>query len=155
MVWRTVARELASTRGVCLLAPDLRGRGHSAGLPGPYGVAAHVTDLVAVLDHAGAKRVVLVGHSMGAYLVARLAAQHPERVAAVVLLDGGLYIPIPPDQDPHEVIRLVVEQGMSPQRAAVACGADRSTGYRWLARFRCAGWAGLVDRPSVPRRRQS
>ena len=60
------------------------------GLPSPYGFAAHVADLVAVLDHAGAERAVLVGHSMGAHVVARLAAEHPERAAAVLLLDGGL-----------------------------------------------------------------
>jgi transposase InsO family protein len=43
-------------------------------------------------------------------------------------------------------------RGMSPEAAAVACGAHRSTGYRWLARFERGGWEGLVDRPSVPRR---
>src|SRR5882724_332419 len=49
-------------------------------------------------------------------------------------------------------VRLVKEQGLSPEAAAVACGAHRSTGYRWLARFDEAGWEGLVDRPPVPRR---
>jgi transposase len=43
-------------------------------------------------------------------------------------------------------------QGMSPEAAAVACGADRSTAYRWLARFERGGWAGLSDRSSVPKR---
>jgi len=51
-------------------------------------------------------------------------------------------------------VRLVKEQGLSPEAAAVACGAHRSTGYRWLARFDEAGWEGLVDRPPVPRRQQ-
>jgi transposase InsO family protein len=41
---------------------------------------------------------------------------------------------------------------MSPEAAAVACGADRSTAYRWLARFERDGWAGLSDRSSVPKR---
>jgi pimeloyl-ACP methyl ester carboxylesterase len=91
MVYRTVARELCSNaRTVCLLAPDLRGRGRSAHLPEPYGMAVHVADLIAVLDHAGADRAIVVGHSMGCNIAARLAADHPERVAAVVLLDGGL-----------------------------------------------------------------
>ena len=48
--------------------------------------------------------------------------------------------------------RQVKEQGLTPEQAAVACGAHRSTGYRWLARFEEAGWDGLVDRSSVPRR---
>lgn len=110
MAWRTVGRELADVPGVCLLAPDLRGRGQSARLPGPYGMAAHVNDLIAVLDQAGVERVVLAGHSMGAYVVARLAAQHPDRSAAAVLLDGGLKIPIPPDEDPAELLKVGVEQ---------------------------------------------
>jgi pimeloyl-ACP methyl ester carboxylesterase len=113
MAWRTVARELADRTRVCLLAPDLRGRGHSAALPGPYGMAAHMTDLLAVLDDAGLERAVLAGHSMGAYVVARLAAEHPERAAAVVLLDGGLFIPIPPDEDPDELLEVVVEQSVA------------------------------------------
>ena len=49
-------------------------------------------------------------------------------------------------------VRLVREQGLSPGQAAVVCGADRATGYRWLARFERDGWEGLVDRSSVPRR---
>jgi pimeloyl-ACP methyl ester carboxylesterase len=98
MAWRTVARELLAGRSrACFLAPDLRGRGRSATLPDPYGMATHVRDLIAVLDHAGAEQAVLVGHSMGAHVVARLAAEHPERVVGIVLLDGGLPMPA----DPH------------------------------------------------------
>ena len=93
MVYRTLARELCSnTRPMCLLAPDLRGRGRSAHLPEPYGMAVHLADLIAVLDHAGADRAIVVGHSMGCFIAARFAAEHPERAAAVVLLDGGLPI---------------------------------------------------------------
>jgi lipase len=91
MVYRTLARELCSnTQPMCMLAPDLRGRGRSAHLPEPYGMAVHVADLITVLDHAGADRAIVVGHSMGCNIAARFAADHPERAAAVVLLDGGL-----------------------------------------------------------------
>jgi pimeloyl-ACP methyl ester carboxylesterase len=107
MAWRTVARDLTGRLDVCLLAPDLRGRGGSARLPGPYGFAAHTADLLAVLDHAGAERAVLVGHSMGAYAVARLAADHPERAAAVVLVDGGMPYADPPEGDPDAVVEQV------------------------------------------------
>lgn len=87
MGWLQVAHRLPD---VTLLAPDLRGRGRSAHLPGPYGMAAHVADVVALLDHADASRVVVVGHSMGGFVAVALAARHPERVAQLVLLDGGL-----------------------------------------------------------------
>jgi lipase len=91
MVYRTVARELCNnSETACLLAPDLRGRGLSASLPEPYGIAEHVADLIAVLDHVGADRAIVVGHSMGCNIAARFGADHPERTAAVVLLDGGL-----------------------------------------------------------------
>jgi lipase len=109
MTWRTVARELDGR--ICLLAPDLRGRGRSAGLPGPYGMAAHVADLLAVLDHVGTPTAVLVGHSMGAYLVARLAAEHPERAAAVILLDAGLPFPVP--DDPREMLDSAVANAIT------------------------------------------
>lgn len=106
MAYRTVARELCSlARGICMLAPDLRGRGRSANVPEPYGIATHIADITAVLDHAGANRAVVVGHSMGCDLAARFAADHPERTAAVVLLDGGLPV-VPqtagPDDDDDE-----------------------------------------------------
>jgi pimeloyl-ACP methyl ester carboxylesterase len=97
--WVAVARALAheppalgGTRPA-LLAVDLRGRGRSGELPGPFGIDAHVRDMLAVLDHCGIERGVVVGHSLGAYIAARLAAEHPERVRAAVLVDGGLPIP--------------------------------------------------------------
>jgi lipase len=90
MAWRTVARELAARTGACLIAPDLRGRGRSATLHGPYGFRSHVDDLTAVLGHLGVQRAVMVGHSMGAHVAARLSAEQPHRAAGLVLVDGGL-----------------------------------------------------------------
>jgi len=90
--WLALARAL--TGRATILAPDLRGRGASNGLPGPYGIAAHLSDLTAMLDQlAPAQPPVAVGHSLGAYVVARLAADRPDRIRAVVLVDGGLMIP--------------------------------------------------------------
>jgi pimeloyl-ACP methyl ester carboxylesterase len=65
-------------------------------------MAANVADMLAVLDHVGARSAVLVGHSMGAFVVARLAAEHPERAAGLVLLDAGL--PFPRPDDPEEML---------------------------------------------------
>jgi pimeloyl-ACP methyl ester carboxylesterase len=104
MAWRTVARELARRTHVCFLAPDLRGRGRSAELSGPFGFRAHVDDLLAVLDHFEAQRAVLAGHSLGAYIAAYLAAQHPDRAAALVLVDSGLPFGEVPKGDPAEVV---------------------------------------------------
>jgi pimeloyl-ACP methyl ester carboxylesterase len=78
-----------------VVAPDLRGRGRSAALPGPFGMAAHAADMVALLDHLGLERAVILGESMGGYVAVQLAVSHPERVERIVLVDGGLPLPIP------------------------------------------------------------
>jgi pimeloyl-ACP methyl ester carboxylesterase len=97
--WLPVARAVEGR--AALLAVDLRGRGASHALPGPYGMEAYARDLLAVLDACGLERAVLVGHSLGAYAVARLAADHPERVRAAVLVDGGLTSPGLEEVDPE------------------------------------------------------
>lgn len=101
--WLAVARALDGRAS--LIAVDLRGRGDSAGLPAPFGLDAHVADLVAVLDRFGLDRAVVVGHSLGAYIAARLATAHPERVERLVLVDGGLTIPGTEDVDPDEFMK--------------------------------------------------
>ena len=74
-----------------LIAPDLRGRGRSNGIKGPWGMSAHAADLIAVLDHLGIARAdVLLGHSMGGFVAAVTAAQHPDRVGKVLMVDGGV-----------------------------------------------------------------
>lgn len=79
-----------------VVAPDLRGRGRSSEITGPAGMAAHAADLLAVLDHLGAERAILLGHSMGGFVVTTFAEQNPDRTASVLLVDGGLPLPEPP-----------------------------------------------------------
>jgi lipase len=93
--WLPVARALGDRAD--LIAVDLRGRGSSSEVSGPYGIDVHVDDALAVLDALSLDRVVLAGHSLGAYIAVRLAASHPERVRSLVLVDGGL--PIPGSED--------------------------------------------------------
>lgn len=89
--WSLVAERLPGMR---VLAPDLRGRGRSNGLPGPWALDRHADDLAAVLDAAGVDRAFVAGHSMGGFVGARFVHRHPDRVEGLVLVDGGL--PMPP-----------------------------------------------------------
>jgi len=102
-MWQLVA-DLVGPE-VSLIAPDLRGRGGSAGLPGPFGMSAHVRDAVATLDHLGIDRVAFVGGSMGGYVAVLAAAYHPDRVSSVGLCDGGVALPVPEGIDPDEMLK--------------------------------------------------
>lgn len=95
--WEPVAALLTGRR---VLAPDLRGRGRSAALPGPYGLAQYADDLVAVLDATGVEQATVVGHSMGGFVAAALLARAPERVGRLLLVDGGLPL-VAPDAAPQ------------------------------------------------------
>lgn len=103
--FESVAEALAGRR---LVAPDLRGRGASNGLPGPYGMATHAEDLVRVLDAVQAERAVVVGHSMGGFVAVVLARRFPDRVDRLVLVDGGLPLPRPAGLGPDEALRSLI-----------------------------------------------
>ena len=100
--FQAVARALGPE--VTLLAPDLRGRGRSADLPGPFGMRTHAEDLTAVLDHLELDRAVLLGHSMGAYVATTAATVDPKRWCSVVLVDGGVALPLPDGVDPDAML---------------------------------------------------
>jgi lipase len=100
--WAVIARALAGE--VTVVAPDLRGAAASTELPGPYGMTQHVADLQAVLDHLGVERAVVAGWSLGGFVAATFAARVPERATALVLVDGGLPLPLPPGFDPTAAV---------------------------------------------------
>jgi pimeloyl-ACP methyl ester carboxylesterase len=54
---------------------------------GPFTVARHVADALAVLDGLGIEDAVVLGHSWGGFLAAVLAMDHPERVRGLLLID--------------------------------------------------------------------
>ena len=114
LAWAAVARHSSYD----IVAPDLRGRGRSNAITTPAGMRAHADDLLAVLDHLDAEQALVVGHSMGAFVAATIAAEHPERTAAVLLVDGGLSLaPPPPELTPEQVIAAVI--GPAAQRLSM------------------------------------
>jgi len=74
-----------------LLGFDLRGRGDSDKPEGPYGMVQHARDVAAAMRTLGLASSIVVGHSMGAFVAAALAAQDPELVSGLVLIAGGKY----------------------------------------------------------------
>jgi pimeloyl-ACP methyl ester carboxylesterase len=86
-MWRRQAELDESLR---LIVPDLRGFGGSAGTV-PESIAALADDVAGMLDalHV-AEPAVVCGVSMGGYVAQHVAARHPDRVAALVLVDTKL-----------------------------------------------------------------
>lgn len=75
-----------------VVAPDLRGHGRSEVAPsGAYTPSDYVADIEALIStRYPGETFVLVGHSMGGQVAARLAARRPDLVRAVVSVDGAL-----------------------------------------------------------------
>jgi len=105
LAWAKVAEAAHEVR---LVAPDLRGRGRSAGLPGPYGMARHAADLVAMIEALKLPRAVLVGHSMGGFVAVVAAHLYPDRFSEVLLIDGGLPLAIPAGISKDDLLEAVL-----------------------------------------------
>jgi lipase len=142
--WALVAAELARTPGVLVLAPDLRGRGRSADLPGPYGMVQHAADLLAVLDElAPGAPAVVAGHSMGGFVAVMLAATRPDRVGGLVLVDGGIPLTLPPGW----TLEAAARAGLGPAAARLSMTFPDREAYRdfWRAHPAFAGWTAAIE----------
>jgi lipase len=91
--WLALARHLPDVR---LIAPDLRGRGRSRTLPVSTGLRHQAADLSRLLDALELDHVPVVGHSMGAFVAVALAAERPDAVTSLLLIDGGYPLQRPP-----------------------------------------------------------
>jgi pimeloyl-ACP methyl ester carboxylesterase len=88
LCWLRTAQALENEYDVIM--PDFRGHGKSARIDPVKGISAEllVQDILALIDAFNIKNPVVIGHSMGADIAGRLAAQHP--LKAVVLVDPAL-----------------------------------------------------------------
>lgn len=72
-----------------VIAPDLPGWGESSRVEGAsYNIDAQVARLQGFVDALNLPKVVLIGHSMGGAIAGVFAAEHPEHVAELALLDS-------------------------------------------------------------------
>ncbi len=87
-----------------VIAPDLRGFGRSDWQAQGYWFADYVADLDALVERfAPGEPVALAGHSLGANVVMHYAGVRPERVVAVVALDGFGIPAEPAEEAPRKV----------------------------------------------------
>jgi lipase len=84
--WRHLAGYLPE---IAIAAPDLLGHGSSS-WAAPWTIDANVSALAALLDDETDAPVLVVGHSFGGAVALQLAATHPDRVAALLLLDPAV-----------------------------------------------------------------
>jgi pimeloyl-ACP methyl ester carboxylesterase len=82
-MWRPQLGEVGE--GWRALAPDLRGYGESAVVPGKATLDLLARDLVTLLDQLGIERFVAAGLSMGGQIVMELARLYPQRLRGIVL----------------------------------------------------------------------
>lgn len=126
-----------------VLAPDLRGRGRSSVLPGPWGMARHAADVIAVIESVGGP-VVLAGHSMGGFVVAEVARIRPDLVRGLVLIDGGLPLRLPPGVD----LATAAESGLGPALQRLRMTFPSRAAYRDFWRPHpalSADWSGAIE----------
>jgi pimeloyl-ACP methyl ester carboxylesterase len=84
--WKDVLPALAAGHDV--IAIDLPGFGGSS-IPRPLLAASYPAVVLAVMDKLGVQRAALVGNSLGGSIAVALAAEHPERVDGIVLIDSA------------------------------------------------------------------
>lgn len=110
----TLAQRLPEVR---VIAPDLRGRGRSRDLPGPYGMAQHADDIAAAMKHLQVGAATLVGHSMGGFVALATFGAYPDLISSLVLVDGGLPLPEPQGLTPDELT--TARLGLAKQRLSM------------------------------------
>jgi pimeloyl-ACP methyl ester carboxylesterase len=87
-MWRPLIAELAGTHSV--IAPDLRGAGKSDKPEAGYDKKSLAQDVHALAASLGHRRVKLVGHDIGLMVAYAYAAQYPDEVESIALMDAFL-----------------------------------------------------------------
>ena len=96
LCWTRTARAFEDSYDVIM--PDARGHGLTPISEGAYTGEQHADDLAALIKELGLGRSPIVGHSMGAVNAFCTAAEHPDLVSAIVLVDPPWHMePDPPN----------------------------------------------------------
>ena len=112
--WNAQAQALATSHRVLNL--DLTGHGDSPGQRGEWTIAAFADDVIRAVDATGGAQLVLVGHSLGAFVALEAGRLLGDRTAGVVVVDM-LHTPIagpppPPPSSEPAVIAAALRRAM-------------------------------------------
>ncbi|HEX3406527.1 MAG TPA: alpha/beta hydrolase, partial [Caulobacteraceae bacterium] len=143
--YRTILAPLAGS--LRILAPDQRGHGATQlATDRPRTSWLDLKDdLLAFLDAMQIGRVALAGHSMGGTAALLAAAQAPERVRALALLDPVIRPLTPAPFSPEQVGASGMVQGALRRRRVFPSRAAAVEGYRGRGAFRTWSEAQLID----------
>jgi pimeloyl-ACP methyl ester carboxylesterase len=73
-----------------VIAPDQRGHGKTTqSASGGYDWQTLASDVVGLMDRLGLNQAAVLGHSWGGHVASNVAARFPDRVRALVMIDGG------------------------------------------------------------------
>jgi pimeloyl-ACP methyl ester carboxylesterase len=87
-MWLLLIAQLASNHTV--IAPDLRGAGQSSKPAGGYTKNEMAQDIHALAHELGFERIQIVGHDIGLMVAYAYAAQYPNEVKQIALMDAFL-----------------------------------------------------------------
>lgn len=90
--WYDILAPLLRTR-FRIVAPGQRGHGQTTQATDGYGWHSVASDAVSFLDALGIDKAIVFGHSWGGNVAVSTAAHFPERVKALVMIDGGFFSP--------------------------------------------------------------
>lgn len=79
--------------GFRLIGPDMRGNGASTGFDGTHSFRQSASDMFALLDHLGIRKVKAIGLSGGGITLLHMATQQPERIEAMIVISAPPYFP--------------------------------------------------------------
>ena len=115
--FEVLAKNLPQCR---IVAPDLAGHGLSEHRPaqGSYNIWDDLPDLLLLADALAWQKFSLLGHSRGAAIATLLAATAPQRVAALLLLEGFLPLSKQAEQAPAQLTQFVQDVLAAPGRRA-------------------------------------
>jgi pimeloyl-ACP methyl ester carboxylesterase len=100
---------------------DLRGHGQSDKPQGPYPISAYVDDIAFLISTLRLGKVVAVGHSMGGITALQLGADHPDKVAGIVMVDPAPLVWPPELNTGVGAIVTAIEAGdQKPRRQFIA-----------------------------------